>query len=526
MYKQKLYLFSKFKVARVFLIFFAFTFITLHSNAQGKSITILYTNDIESVYEPVEAFWNNDIDYIGGLPYLATLIHQIQKNEEISFLFDAGDIFTGALSEATNGKLPFDIYSSIGYDAIALGNHEFEYGWENLLHVKQRARFPVLNCNIFYENTDINLCQAYTIVEKKGVRIGLIGLMGIEAFKNTMNPIHRIGLEARDPYPIVQNIINEIREEVDLIVLLTHQNLSAPMQTDKEADPEVQRGFDEDYEMAGRIKGVDVIIGGHSDNGLWEPVKHPKTGTLICLTFGQSKYLGYLNLNINKKGITFNEGKLIPVDAGTLKPDIEVNKLMQKVREQNSELTKILGSVNKAGYRKYYRESTLGNLLADMLKESSKADIGIINSGSIRADLNEGGVTIEELINIYPFVDKFHVVEINGKSLKELLEYSYQLSYGFVQLSGLTIKYNSKSPEGHRLIDAKINGKPIDESKKYTIASSSFLANGGDGFEMLEKGRLISISEANMIDYFIDYIGSKKHLKIPLLGRQIDVSRK
>jgi len=526
MHKQKLYLFSKFRVTKLLLIVFAFTFIVLHSNAQEKNITILYTNDIESVYEPVEAFWNNDIDYIGGLPYLATLIHQIQKKEEISFLFDAGDIFTGALSEATNGKLPFDVYSSIGYDAIALGNHEFEYGWENLLRVKQRARFPVLNCNIFYENTDINLCQAYSIVEKEGVRIGLIGVMGVEAFKNTMNPAHRIGIEARDPYPVVQNIINEIREEVDLVVLLTHQNLSAPMQTDKEADPEVQRGFDEDYEMAGRIKGVDVIIGGHSDNGLWKPVIHPKTGTIICLTFGQGKYLGYLNLDIIKKEIIFNEGKLIPVDASLLKSDLEVNKLMQKAREQNPELTETIGSVNNAGYRKYYRESTLGNLLADMLKEFSNADIGIINSGSIRADLNKGDITLEELINIYPFVDKFHVVEINGKSLKKLLEYSYQLTYGFVQLSGVTITYNSQNLEGHRLINATINGKPINESKKYTVASSSFLANGGDGFEMLEKGRLISISEANLIDYYIDYIRSKKHLEIPPLGRQIDVSRK
>ncbi len=526
MYKSKFYLFSKYWVARGFLIFLALTFITLQSTAQEKNITILYTNDIESVYEPIEAFWNNDIDYIGGLPYLATLIHQIQKKEEISFLFDAGDIFTGALSEATKGKLPFDIYSSIGYDAIALGNHEFEYGWENLLHVKQRASFPVLNCNIFYENTDIHLCQSYTIVEKKGVRIGLIGLMGLEAFKNTMNPLHRIGLEARDPYPIVQNIVNDIREEVDLVVLLTHQNLSAPMQTDKEADPEVQRGFDEDYEMAGRLKGVDVIIGGHSDNGLWEPVKHPKTGTIVCLTFGQGKYLGYLNLNINKKEITCNEGKLIPVDVSTLKSDIEVNKLVQEVRVQNPELIEILGSVDNAGYRKYYRESTLGNLLADMLKESSKADIGLINSGSIRADLNKGDITIEELINVYPFVDEFHVVEINGKSLKELLEYSCELTYGFVQLSGITIKYNSKNAKGHRLISAKVNGKPINDSMNYTIASSSFLANGGDGFAMLKEGNPISISEYDMIDYFINNVRNKKHVKMPMLGRQIDVSRK
>ncbi len=501
-------------------------FFTISSIAQ-KKVTLLYTNDIESVYEPVEAFWNNDIELIGGIPYLSSLIKQLRKTEEVTFLFDAGDIFTGALSAVTDGKLPFDVYSSMGYDAIALGNHEFEYDWDTLLYVKQRARFPVLNANIFYQDTDINLCQSYAIIEKKGVRIGLIGVMGLEAFKNTTNPAHRIGLEARDPYPIVQNIVNDIREEVDLVVLLTHQNLSSPMQTDKEADPEVQRGFDEDYEMAGKIKGVDVIIGGHSDNGLWKPVRHPETGTLICLTFGQSKYLGYLNLTVDKRKVTVNEGKLIPVDATVLEPDEKVNRLVTKVRTEHPSLTEILGSTNKSSFRKYYRESTLGNLMADMLQEESKADIGIVNAGSIRADLNAGDITVEEMINIYPFQGKFHVVEITGQSLLKLLEYSYGLTYGVVQLSsGVKTRYDSKKPKGHRLIDVKINDVPLDMSKNYTIASSAFLANGGDGFEMLKKGKLLLKSKNRMIDGFIAYIKREKHLTVPKLGRQLDVSKK
>jgi 2',3'-cyclic-nucleotide 2'-phosphodiesterase (5'-nucleotidase family) len=161
-----------------------------------------------------------------------------------------------------------------------------------------------------------------------------------------------------------------------------------------------------------------------------------------------------------------------------------------------------------------------------MIKEISKADIGLINSGSLRADLNSGAITREELINIYPFVDKYHVVEIDGSALKELLEYSYQLTYGFGQMSGITSKYDSDKPAGNRLIKAKVNGKPIDDSRKYTIACSSFLANGGDGFHMLKNGNLISRSEENLIDAYIDYIGQVKQLNIPDLGRQVDVAKK
>ncbi len=517
--------FAKSLLAR-YLFVIGFILLSILSSPAQKNLSILYTNDIESVYEPLDAFWNDSIDLIGGLPYLSTLIQQIRAKEEISFLFDAGDIFTGSLSAATEGELPFDVYSSMGYDAICLGNHEFEYGWERLLHVKQRARFPVLNCNIFYENTSINFCQSYTILEKQGIRIGLIGLMGIDAFINTMNPAHRIGLEVKDPIPIVQNIVNEIRKEVDLIILLTHQNKTAPMQTDKEADPEVQRGFDEDYEMAGKLSGVDIIFGGHSDNGLWEPVVHPKTGTLICLTFGQSKYLGYLNLNINDKKISIKEHSLIPVNADVLKPDKKINQLVQQVRQENEELTEILGTIDKPGFRKYNRESSLGNLMADMLKEISKADIGLINSGALRADLNAGDITTEELSNIYPFIDKYHVVEIDGTKLKELLEYSYKLPYGIAQLSGVSSKYNSKNPVGKRLIEASINGIPLDESKKYRVASTAFVANGGDGYSILKNGKLIHASSKSLIEYFIEYVKSKKRLALPALGRQIDVSRK
>ena len=131
----------------------------LSAEAEERLVTLLYTNDIESVYEPVEAFWNPDIELIGGIPYLATLIDQVRAQEELSFLFDAGDIYTGALSQATEGRLPFDLYSLMGYDAVNLGNHEFEYGWQSLHRIRQRARFPVLSANLVYENTNIDFCR-------------------------------------------------------------------------------------------------------------------------------------------------------------------------------------------------------------------------------------------------------------------------------------------------------------------------------------------------------------------------------
>ena len=126
-----------------------------------KEIILLHTNDIESVYEPIPAIWRNDMELIGGISHLATLIDTIRAKEEISFLLDAGDIFTGALSKKSEGKLPFDLYSAMNYDALTLGNHEFEYGWETLVETIPRASFPVLNANIVNQATGQIDCTTF-----------------------------------------------------------------------------------------------------------------------------------------------------------------------------------------------------------------------------------------------------------------------------------------------------------------------------------------------------------------------------
>lgn len=517
-------LISRKKMSRLILLLFL---LLPYSSYQAQEITLLYTNDIESVYEPVKAFWNPDIEYIGGIPQLSTLIKQQRAIAPTSFLLDAGDIFTGSLSQATEGKLAFDIYSAMGYDAMAIGNHEYEYGWEKLREVIQRARFPTLNANIFYAGTDIPFSQAYTILEKNGIRLGIIGIMGVDAYEHAIMKKHVEGLEVREPAPIVQKWVDYLQsEEVDMIVVLTHQNRTAPMQTDKEADPEVQRGYDEDYALAGAVEGIDMIIGGHSDNGLWQPVQHPETGTWIGLTFGQGKYLGYARFRLDKEAgkVALEEGKLIPVNADKLEADPDVLKLIQQAREEHPGLAEEIGRVDKQAFRKYYRESNIGNLIADIFREAGNADIGIISSGSIRFDLNPGPVTIEQLLNVYPFTDYLHVVEISGKEVIEVLEYSLTLPYGLAQLSGVELTYDSRKPKGERLIKARIGGKKIDSNRIYTIATYSFLATGGDAYKMF-VGKKRKIDERKISEILIAYFREHGTVEVPAVGRMKDVGR-
>jgi 2',3'-cyclic-nucleotide 2'-phosphodiesterase (5'-nucleotidase family) len=496
------------------------------ANAEIKEVTLLHTNDIESVYEPLQAVWRDDIELIGGMPYLATLIKQVRDKETISFLMDAGDIYTGALSKKTKGKLPFDLYTAMGYDVVNIGNHEFEYGWESLVETKPRAGFPVLNANIVHKMSGTMIAQPYTILEKNGVRIGVVGVMGEDAFHNASAVFHRAELTIKDPIEVAQYWIDKIRPEVNMIVVLTHQNKTAPMQTNKESDPSVQRGFHEDYEMAGKLKGVDVIFGGHSDNGLLSPVIHPETGTVIGITFGQGMHLGYTKFKVDTQShnVSFVSGKLIPVQADKLKPDLATLTLIEKQRTEFPELTEHVAVMKSATMRIYNKESSIGNILTDIIRKNSGSDIAMLNSGSIRADLNAGTVTKEHLMNVYPFVDNITVVELNGKQLEELVEYSCTLPYGIGQFSGLELTYNSSKPAMQRVANILVNGKPLSKKQLYTVSTTSFVAKGGDGFEVFTRGKIVA-DDTVIIDALVDGFRSMGNVSLPKLDRQVDLSK-
>ena len=498
------------------------------SNAQEsskKEIVLLHTNDIESVYEPIPATWRDDMELIGGISHLATLIRDVRESEDISFLVDAGDIFTGALSKKSEGKLPFDLYSAMNYDTLTLGNHEFEYGWERLVETIPRANFPVLNANIVHQDSGELIAQPYTILNRNGVKVGVIGVMGIDAFYNTMASFHRTGLTIKDPTETAQYWADIIRDEVNIIVVLTHQNRTAPMQTNKESDPSVQRGFDEDYAMAGNLKGVDVIFGGHSDNGLQEPVIHPDTGTVIGLTFGQGMHLGYTKFKIDtqKHDVEFIEGYLIPVNSKQLLEDKQTATLIKDYRKIYPELLEVLAVVSEPLMRKYNEESSIGNLLTDYMREAAQSDIAFLNSGAIRADFNAGDVTLEQLINVYPFKDNLTIIELTGNQIKELVEYSLTLPYGIGQISGLQINYDSTQDMMNRVIDIKVNGNELIDNKKYTVSVSGYLAKGGDGYRVFTEGRFIS-DDKPFQDALYEEFKKAKIIESPAPGRLIDIS--
>jgi 5'-nucleotidase/UDP-sugar diphosphatase len=488
-----------------------------------REVTILYTNDFHSAFDPIPAYWLPGTPKLGGAAHLATLIDQIRKREKAVFLFDSGDMFTGMLSNLTKGEALMEMMTSMRYDAMAIGNHEFDYDSENFEKQMNRVPFPVLGANIFYKGTNHRYSRPYTIIERDGVRLGVIGIIGQDA-RSVANQPGIVDLDFRDPIPSVRDAVKELKGQVDLIVVLAHQGQTGPMQTDAEAHPDLQRDFDEDIKLSGEVPGIDVFVGGHAHRGIETPYVHPKTGTIIVQTYGYGTRLGYLKLRLRGRKLVSHQGELLKVWSDKLPPDPVVAAKFQAYKRQVAPVIGgVLGRSKVRLVRDYRAESLLGSFVADMMRGEGAADIGFQNAGGLRADLPEGAVTKGDVLDALPFLNTVIVCEMTGGQIREVLEQSFSLRRGMMQVSGMRATYDMKRPEGKRLVEAQVAGIPLDDNKIYRVATSSFIANGGDLYETFTKTKQEDLGKP-LSEVMMDYIRKQKMIEPPQTGRLVSLT--
>ena len=492
--------------------------------AKTREVVLLYTNDFESAYDPIPAFWRDDLDHVGGIAELAALIEAERAKASLSFLLDAGDIFTGTLAKLTHGELPFELMITMGYDAMCIGNHEFEYGWWVLRDAMHRAPFPVLAANLFYEGTDIPFAQPSTILERDGFRLGVVGIFGTDA-ATALYPPHLKGLEVRDPVAAAKVAVARLRPDVDLVILLTHQGKTAPMQTDDEADRTVQRGIEADIRLAGLVEGVDVLIGGHADAGQETPVVHPETGTLICQTYGQGTRLGYLKLTLDAETgkVVAHDGRLLVVDSDNLKPQPTVAAKLEAYRMRFPEIDEVLGRTAGRLTRRYFEESDLGNLCADILRTHGLTDMAFIHSGGLRADLPAGPVTREALFDAFPFIDFVYVLSMTGEQIRIVLEQSFTLERGLLQVSGLRVEYDLSEPNGERVQKVSVGDRLLDPLATYSVTTLDFLASGADLYSGFVEAEVVIDDGPRFADLLEKFFTETETVAAPPRGRLIPV---
>lgn len=454
-------------------------------------VTLLYTNDFHSAFEPVPAFWLPGSPRLGGAAALAALIERERAATPGAFLLDSGDMFTGTVSALTQGDALMDMMTLLRYDAMGAGNHEFDYGWRQFDRSMLRVPFPVLCANVRHRGSGLRFARPYTVLERAGVRLGVIGVMGTAAARNTIMPSKVAELEFTDPVEAARAAVAALQGSVDAIIVLGHQGLPGPMQSDAENDPAVQRPLDEDLRFCDAVPGVAVYLAAHSHHGLETPLGHPNTGALLVQTYGYGTRLGRLRFTLRQGRAVRHQGSLLKVWTDRLPAHPGVAARLAQVRRQLApQIGEPFGTATARFLRRYNRESSLGSFCADVMRETAGSQAALTNAGGLRADLPAGPLDKGHIVDAFPFLNDSVTLELAGADLRAAVEQGLTLKAGMVQTSGLAIRYDLARPAGERLVSlAFTGGAPVLPDRLYRVTTNSFLAEGGDGYASLARGR-------------------------------------
>jgi 5'-nucleotidase len=384
----------------------------------------------------------------------------------------------------------------LGIDAACIGNHEFDHGWDNMLEQIKKAEFPILNGNLFFEGTD-NLVwdNPYLILERAGLKIGIIGLHGKFAFYDTINFKMTEGIEARDEEEYLRKYIEVLKPKTDIIILAVHQGM--PGRQSSIGLTDVERNLYKDILLAQNVPGVDIIVTGHAHQGTDKALV--SNGTIIVSTNANATELGKLQIKYDtkKKRIISHTNKLITIFDDELEDDADMLEEINYWQEEVDQIAKVpvVSSTEKL-VRAYGEESNMGNLFADAIKAfDERIDIAVVNSGALRQDIDAGIITKGDLISAFPFPNTVVMTKLKGSQVSKIFNHAAGMTNGILQVSK-NAKYSFYP--GREANNIWLNGEPLLEDQEYWIAAPNFVTQGGDGYlefnnsiEYIDTGVLI-----------------------------------
>ena len=484
----------------------------------AKDVTILLSNDLHAHVQPYKLPFIDKDRAIGGFANISAYVKSQKLLNPATFFLDAGDFFTGPpISSLTKGRAIIDVMNTMGFDAVSIGNHEFDHGWDNTLVQLSRARFPVLLGNAFYQESEMPFWPvATTILEKDGVKIGVIGLHGRFAFYDTTCADKVTCIEMRDEQLYLQRFLDELRGKVDITVLLIHEGV--PGRQSSHGDTDVRRALDQDLQTASKVKGLDVLISGHAHTGTPEPLVVGRT--LVVSTDSGGINIGRLVLDLDERtrAIRGSRFELKRMYADERTPDPQTLAVIEGWEKKLAgETRRRVGRLETTLTRSYGGSSPLGNLAADaMLAMVPSAQLCLTNSGGIRDDLQRGEITVGAILGSFPFPNEVLAMTLDGSQLRNLMEHSAGVTNGVLQVShGVTMRYDSNLPLGQRVRSLTLDGQPIQDDQRYRVVTSSFLGEGGDGFQAFTLGQERKMLPSFISDAVAEYlakIGTPTHL--------------
>ncbi|CUH86235.1 Trifunctional nucleotide phosphoesterase protein YfkN precursor [Phaeobacter sp. CECT 5382] len=466
--------------------------------AADYKLTILHTNDFHSRFEPISKYDsgcregdNAEGKCFGGSARLVTALADARRRSNNSILVDGGDQFQGSLFYTYyKGKVAAEMMNKMGYDGMTVGNHEFDDGPEVLRGFMDAVEFPVLmsNADVSAEPHLADVLQKSTVIERGGEKIGLIGLTP-EDTHDLASPGKNISFS--DPVAAVQGEVDRLTAlGVNKIVVLSHS------------------GYRVDQEVAAQTRGVDVIVGGHSNTYLSNqsekaagPYPTMVNGVAIVQAYAYGKFLGELNVTFDDAGnIKVAAGEPLIMDGNVVEDSDTLARIGELAQPLDEIRNKVVAETAAAveGDRTVCRiqECQMGNLVADAMLQRVKdqgVTIAIANSGGIRASLEPGAVTMGEVLTVLPFQNTLSTFEISGEGLIAALENGVsqveEVKGRFPQVAGLKFSWDaSVAPNEGRVQEVMVatdaGFAPIDAAKTYLVVTNNYVRNGGDGYKI------------------------------------------
>ena len=482
----------------------------LISAGKTQTLTILHINDVHGRVEYADA---EEREPSIGYPRLKTKFDQMKKKNPNTLLLNAGDTLHGTVDiNLSEGQAMVELMNMVGFDAMVPGNHDFNYGYERLLELKEMADFPILAANIVKDDGTKDF-EGYIIKEMEGFKVGIFAIT-TEETKYKSHPDNTKGIEFADYIETSKKMVKALEEEkVDVIVALVHVGI------DGESDVT-------SYDIADQVDGIDVIIDGHSHSTLEEG--EMRNDVLIAQAGSYVHNIGKVEIKLEDGKIVDRKASLFTVEeAADLAGDKFIQAKINAIMKKNDIIKKeVIGetTVDLVGERDVVRrgESTLGNVITDAMLEATGADVALTNGGGIRASIEKGEITLGDAMRAFPFTNFLSTIEVKGKDILDAIEFgvdAYPDAAGkFPHVAGMTYVFNPEKPAGERVTQIMIAGEELVLDKTYELVTNDFVAIGGDGYTMFE-GKKIVAEGALLSDVLVDYLKKEGAIAPAIEGR-------
>ncbi len=466
------------------------------AEAPIPDLVIIHTNDMHGRAIFVE---EREIGYA----LIAAEAEKLRQAGERVLLLDAGDTFHGtAMASLHHGESIAEFMNATGYAVMTPGNHDFNYGFERLVELAALADFTLVAANV--RNDAGLLFSPYDIIDYGDLKVGVIGLTTTETYFKA-NPAGLIGIIFDDPIEAARLAIEELAgQDVDLIIALTHLGL------DLDSDAVSSR------QLAEEVEGIDLIIDGHSHQKLPEGIWVNDTLIVQAGYFGSD--IGLVRISFSADGARQFSARLIDVvEAAGLDPEPLVAAAIERYNVLNEPILQEIVSYSSedlVGERERVRveQTNLGDTIVSAMLLESRADVALINGGSIRASIAAGPVSRGDLIAVLPFGNTAAVVEVTGAELVAMLENGLsgypEPSGAFPHVGGLTYSFAAESEPGSRSSGWLVAMQPLDMQAKYLLVTTDFLLAGGDNYEML-KGKQVLFEYGTLDELLADYMAEQ-----------------